>query len=278
MAIWHMIRDAVKEMGGKATIPQLKQYFIKNYSSIKLVNIPLDTAMITVNEPSRTHFNGGKKIRRTNTNNKYDCLFKNTDDYYEIYDPQKHGVWEIYKDENGKLSIRPIDETNPEDNDEHEDFSPSDFTLPTETNYSKQENVDGINNLYRNEEKESELLSKIPESMAEIENTFSLDVIRSMQSSKENRMNRLANTSKVPEIIYVQSKIYLRNPDVVAEILLRANGVCEQCYCNAPFLRAKDETPYLEVHHRKPLADGGEDSVNNAIALCPNCHRKAHYG
>ncbi|MEY8786001.1 HNH endonuclease [Citrobacter freundii] len=22
----------------------------------------------------------------------------------------------------------------------------------------------------------------------------------------------------------------------------------------------------------------GEDSVENAIALCPNCHREAHYG
>ncbi|HDR7378766.1 TPA: HNH endonuclease [Bacillus toyonensis] len=41
---------------------------------------------------------------------------------------------------------------------------------------------------------------------------------------------------------------------------------------------AKDGTPYLEVHHVVPLATGGEDSVENAVALCQNCHRKAHYG
>jgi 5-methylcytosine-specific restriction protein A len=34
----------------------------------------------------------------------------------------------------------------------------------------------------------------------------------------------------------------------------------------------------LEVHHKKQLSEGGEDTVENAIALCPNCHREAHYG
>ena len=69
----------------------------------------------------------------------------------------------------------------------------------------------------------------------------------------------------------------MRNPDVVVEALLRANGVCERCKKPAPFARRSDGTPYLEVHHRIPLAVGGEDTVENAIALCPNCHRAAHY-
>ncbi|MEE7094460.1 HNH endonuclease, partial [Escherichia coli O10] len=40
----------------------------------------------------------------------------------------------------------------------------------------------------------------------------------------------------------------------------------------------EDGTPFLEVHHIEWLSKGGEDSVENAIALCPNCHRQAHYG
>ena len=44
------------------------------------------------------------------------------------------------------------------------------------------------------------------------------------------------------------------------------------------FNRKKDNTPYLEVHHIIRLADDGDDSVENAIALCPNCHREAHFG
>ncbi|MGP5194455.1 HNH endonuclease, partial [Psychrobacter celer] len=32
-----------------------------------------------------------------------------------------------------------------------------------------------------------------------------------------------------------------------------------------------------EVHHLTRLADGGADLPQNVIALCPTCHRKAHY-
>lgn len=72
--------------------------------------------------------------------------------------------------------------------------------------------------------------------------------------------------------------VYERNPYVVREVLARAAGVCEQCGADAPFLRSTDGQPYLEVHHQVRLADGGEDTVENAIAACPNCHRRAHYG
>jgi 5-methylcytosine-specific restriction protein A len=40
----------------------------------------------------------------------------------------------------------------------------------------------------------------------------------------------------------------------------------------------EDGTPYLEVHHVKWLALGGSDTVSNAVALCPNCHRLMHHG
>ncbi|WP_409033890.1 HNH endonuclease [Pseudomonas sp. JUb42] len=26
------------------------------------------------------------------------------------------------------------------------------------------------------------------------------------------------------------------------------------------------------------IADGGLDTLENAVALCPNCHRASHYG
>lgn len=106
MAIWELIRDAVVTLGGKATIPQIEQYFQQHHPEKNIVNIRFDTTMITVNAPSRIHYGGGKKLRFTNTNNPYDCLFKTDNGYYEIYNPEKHGVWEIYKDNNGKYAIR----------------------------------------------------------------------------------------------------------------------------------------------------------------------------
>lgn len=92
------------------------------------------------------------------------------------------------------------------------------------------------------------------------------------------RKARLKKASVQPTRVALRTWIFVRNPDVVAEVLQRAEGKCEQCQAPAPFIRASDGTPYLEVHHRVPLIEHGEDSVTNAIAVCPNCHRNFHYG
>jgi hypothetical protein len=68
-----------------------------------------------------------------------------------------------------------------------------------------------------------------------------------------------------------------RSPLVKAWVLREANGVCQLCEQIGPF-KDRDGQPFLEVHHIKPLAESGEDSVSNAVALCPNCHRRCHYG
>lgn len=70
---------------------------------------------------------------------------------------------------------------------------------------------------------------------------------------------------------------YSRSP-IVAEYILRSSGgICECCQNRAPFLRENGE-PYLEIHHVKMLSEGGSDTINNAIAVCPNCHRELHHG
>lgn len=70
---------------------------------------------------------------------------------------------------------------------------------------------------------------------------------------------------------------FARDPSVVVWVLEEAQGVCECCNKLAPFKR-EDGSPFLEVHHVRRLADGGEDTIENAVALCPNCHRELHYG
>jgi 5-methylcytosine-specific restriction enzyme A len=59
--------------------------------------------------------------------------------------------------------------------------------------------------------------------------------------------------------------------------LVRSNGNCEGCLEEAPFITPTGD-PFLEVHHLKRLSDGGPDAPENVIALCPNCHRRVHYG
>ena len=70
--------------------------------------------------------------------------------------------------------------------------------------------------------------------------------------------------------------VYVRDPHVVAWVAQEANGICEACGLPAPF-ETYWGAPYLEVHHIKRLADAGPDTVDNAAALCPNCHRRLHH-
>ena len=107
---------------------------------------------------------------------------------------------------------------------------------------------------------------------------FENEIDKSKKETPRVRRNRLNQVPKKPEQIQIISVGFKRNPDVVVEVLLRANGVCEKCNESAPFIRAKDKTPYLEVHHKIRLSDGGEDTIENAIAVCPNCHRELHFG
>jgi 5-methylcytosine-specific restriction endonuclease McrA len=92
------------------------------------------------------------------------------------------------------------------------------------------------------------------------------------------RAVRLKLAPKIPEKYFETVEKFKRNPDVVDEVLYRARGICSHCNMLAPFNRSLDGSPYLEVHHITPLSQGGEDTVENAIALCPNCHRKVHFG
>ncbi len=104
------------------------------------------------------------------------------------------------------------------------------------------------------------------------------EIKRIKKLSKKERRQKLPNSDTKPEKIIVTQTVFKRNPYVVVEVLERANGICEKCGNDAPFLRDRDNSPYLEVHHIKSLSADGDDTVENSIALCPNCHRQAHYG
>lgn len=82
--------------------------------------------------------------------------------------------------------------------------------------------------------------------------------------------------NKKPKKKKQTSMVIERDPKVVAWTLWHADGICEGCNKNAPFLKIKDNNPYLEVHHVDPLKESLNDSIENTVALCPNCHRKAH--
>lgn len=69
---------------------------------------------------------------------------------------------------------------------------------------------------------------------------------------------------------------YIRDRHVSEYAKCRAKGICQLCGNPAPFYD-KNKRPYLEAHHVVRLADGGNDSIDNVVGLCPNCHRKMHH-
>ena len=85
------------------------------------------------------------------------------------------------------------------------------------------------------------------------------------------------NGNKKPQKREANVFEYDRDPNVKAWVLKNANGVCENCQQEAPFT-TKSGVPYLEVHHVCRLSDNGSDTVQNTVALCPNCHKEIHYG
>jgi 5-methylcytosine-specific restriction protein A len=115
------------------------------------------------------------------------------------------------------------------------------------------------NNIYDNYEVE------IPEEKIE-----TIDINKLYNKIKNDNRDRSKKGISFQE--YVK-----RSLDVKIYALLRAKGICELCESPAPFTNSKGK-PFLEVHHIFRLADDGFDEPENVAALCPNCHKEAHFG
>jgi 5-methylcytosine-specific restriction protein A len=93
---------------------------------------------------------------------------------------------------------------------------------------------------------------------------------------RRRHLGALPKGSDSPQTVTVTTTSYVRDPAVKAWVLHAADGHCEGCGGLAPFI-GMDGLPFLEVHHVMPLSSHGSDKTTNAIALCPNCHRRSHY-
>ena len=98
----------------------------------------------------------------------------------------------------------------------------------------------------------------------------------------------LRNYGKIEKQTIKPTKLisyFVRDPQVVADALWLANGVCQGCGAECleygketKVFKRSDESIFLEVHHITPLSEGGLDMLENACALCPTCHRLLHHG
>lgn len=96
--------------------------------------------------------------------------------------------------------------------------------------------------------------------------------------NKQALFDRARMATGKPVRRMVQRDDFVRDPYVVAAALLRSDSKCEMPGCSCALFLRDDDSPYLEVHHVLPLSEGGDDTLINAAALCPHCHRVLHFG
>jgi 5-methylcytosine-specific restriction protein A len=117
--------------------------------------------------------------------------------------------------------------------------------------------------------------SPVPVNNQEFLSSQAVRIRKAKKLSDEELLTKAKKAPKKAGERTVTGTQYERDPYVSMLTKRRANGVCELCNHDAPFKDSKGQ-PYLETHHIQWLANGGEDSIANTVALCPNCHRKMH--
>jgi hypothetical protein len=69
-----------------------------------------------------------------------------------------------------------------------------------------------------------------------------------------------------------------RDPAIVAYAKVRAGHKCEVSGCEMLLFLTSAGRPFVEVHHIRPLSEGGTDTIQNVACVCPSHHREAHHG
>lgn len=108
--VLEMIKEAVDNLNGEVSYKDIKKYIDRKWKDVNPQTLTDQLQVLSVNHKSRINYPQNQKPRLTNFNSRYDFLF-NTDRGKTIkYDPEIHGVWEIYKNEEHKFSIRMFSE------------------------------------------------------------------------------------------------------------------------------------------------------------------------
>lgn len=126
--VWEMVKEAVNNLEGKASYTEIRDYIKNHYKDVNENTITAQTIVCTVNHNSRVHYPENNKPRIANA--KYDFLFTTGRGQVELYNPEKHGIWEITEDDYGKLIVKQQTEETPEDDIPLEE---NDFSFPIES-------------------------------------------------------------------------------------------------------------------------------------------------
>lgn len=134
-----MIRRAMEELGGTVSNTQLREEVLRRYPDANPSTINTQINFSTVNMPSRIHSPENLKPRVAN-DSRYDVLFRVSRGRLQLYDPKRHGVWEIVKGTDGRLHVGisgeppepPLGPTGDSENDEQSEAFQANYQFALE--------------------------------------------------------------------------------------------------------------------------------------------------
>lgn len=106
--VWRMISEAIHHLNGKGSYTEIKHYIHSKWENVNDSTINAQLISISVNQPSRIHYPENDKPRITNGSSQYDILYSVGRGNVVLYNPEEHGLWEIYTNELGSFSIRQL--------------------------------------------------------------------------------------------------------------------------------------------------------------------------
>lgn len=106
--VWQMVKEAVEVLGSPTTNVAVRDWILQKYAGTNTNTIQCQIIICTVNHTSRVHYPENKKPRLA-TDERYDFLFRPDRGRLESYDPARHGQWQIYEKEDGRLGVRQVD-------------------------------------------------------------------------------------------------------------------------------------------------------------------------
>lgn len=108
--VWKMIYEAVSSIKcDTISMADIRKYIFNHYGAVNEGTINAQTLACCVNRQSRVSMPENQRPRIAN--DKYDFLYTVGRGTVTLYDPVKHGIWEI-ADDNGKLIVRQTDDSN----------------------------------------------------------------------------------------------------------------------------------------------------------------------
>ncbi len=101
--VWQMIKEAVQQLRGEVSTTQIIQYIQSKYGDVNESTIRAHICSCAVNHASRVHYPRNSRPRVANR--ECDFLYRTHQGRVELYDPARHGRWEIQTLPDGRLAV-----------------------------------------------------------------------------------------------------------------------------------------------------------------------------